>query len=81
MHLHLPEADFGKLRIWRPKEVYTGMLDYLNYLEYLDFTDYVNYLDYLDHLDYLDNLDLFEHSLVSCLLCFDLCLSEINALG
>ena len=21
MHVHLPEADFGKLRIWRPKEV------------------------------------------------------------
>jgi hypothetical protein len=21
MHVHLPEADFGKLRIWRPKEL------------------------------------------------------------
>jgi hypothetical protein len=21
MHVHLPEGDFGKLRIWRPKEV------------------------------------------------------------
>jgi hypothetical protein len=22
MDLHLPEADFGKFRIWRPKEVF-----------------------------------------------------------
>ena len=21
VHVHLPEADFGQLRIWRPKEV------------------------------------------------------------